>query len=1018
MPKFFFRDFFQSEIKIKVLLLLISILAYWQISLLQYSIKWDMLDVILPWRFYIGECLRNFCFPLWNPYQSAGYPIHADLQCPTWYPETILIGSTFGYSNITLHFLFVMYIFIAGLGIYGLTKYFGTDKLPAFVSGAAFMLSGIFISHTQHLFIIVSLAWLPWCILYYIKISVEPFSLKNVLILSILTFLLISGGYQTISIASAYLFFIFFAFYCIKALKSRNWHSFLVILKSNLFWIVLTTGLCLVIISSLPNSFRFVERLSGISLAETQSMPFTPRSLISILVPFAAAEDPGFFKTDISMTNLYPGIFMLGFFLAGLFIKLKPELKILLIYTFILLLASFGNWLPVREWMYKYIPLMNLFRIPGFLRVMILIPVVITGGLAIDSLIKGTGNIRKWIHISLLFIGISLVAMLMWSIYESAGGQSQSAYNSVYTRVRTHSIIQLSFLLIYIILYFKKISLRILIPAFVCTEMILAVQLNIMHTGCLPDYKPLVIRIELKERPQGFPMPPPSDIYKNTDAVAGFEPLWRNVNIFNKTVSFDAFTSFKLKGYKYLEDEIPSLKDSILKNRLVYLSSQIYNKDEQYRDKMKLFQPKDLFFSSQDYIELEKSKLESSPEDSVFLTGFNPNEIRAIVKTKYNQVVTLIQSNYPGWKVFIDGKSVSHYTSNSLFISALIPAGGHEVIFRFNNRFVKASFIFSYSLLAIMIFMLLWKYLTTKYSKPIRIFIPFLLLFIVLLSSVLSLNNYRKNLSDRTYSEYARAAIDHEKKSKENTRYLFIMDNPEKLARIMNENGNPIKYIAYNHDSPAVCTQLWDDLTSYPIENMIIALINVRSRPEIFYILNKFYPEIKKLNSTCTSTLLQLSNNPAAKGKLLYSTFYDFEGVNEEWTANNAYLDSSISCSGKFSERLDSVNKFSSTLNVLCSKLASCSTFALNISASVYNPEKVEAFIVLQIKRNGRSVGYYTLNISDAITEKNKWQKVFLSKYIRYHNSCKDIISVYAWNKANGTIWIDDLEVTLLKKLN
>ena len=158
MLKSFFNSFFQSELKIKLLLLLISILAYWEISLLQFSVKWDMLDVILPWRFHVGECLRHYCFPFWNPYQSAGYPIHADLQCPTWYPETILIGSIIGYSNITLHILFTLYIFIAGLGIFKLTKHFGTDNLPAFISGFAFILTGIFVSHAQHLFIIVSLA--------------------------------------------------------------------------------------------------------------------------------------------------------------------------------------------------------------------------------------------------------------------------------------------------------------------------------------------------------------------------------------------------------------------------------------------------------------------------------------------------------------------------------------------------------------------------------------------------------------------------------------------------------------------------------------------------------------------------------------------------------------------------------------------------------------------------------------------------------------------------------------------
>jgi hypothetical protein len=770
MPKFFFKDFFQSELKIKILLLLISILAYWEISLIQYSVKWDMLDVILPWRFYVGECLRYFYFPFWNPYQSAGYPIHADLQCPTWYPETILVGGTTGYSNISLHILFTLYIFIAGLGIFRLTKHFGAENPAAFISGAAFMLSGIFVSHVQHLFIIISLAWAPWSVLYYLKISEEPFDYKNILILSILTFLLISGGYQSLSIAFAYLFFIFFVYYCIKSLIKRNYHSLLTILKSNLVWVAITTGLCLVIISSLPDTFRFVERLSGLSLKQSQSIPFTPRSLISLLTPFAVARDPGFFNTDISMTNLYTGIFMFGFFIAGLFLKLKPELKILLIFSFIFLLASFGDFLPVRKWLFNFLPLMNLFRIPGFLRVLIVIPVVITGGMAIDALIKGTAKIQKWIYVPIISIGLCLITLLTRSLFKISAEQSQSILNkitltgfpdsfSVYERISFQCIIQISFLLLFIILYYKKVRLKILIPVFVIAEMILALQMNIMYTGCMPYYKPLVIRAELKERPRGFPIPPPTAIFKNTDAAAEIKPLWRNVNIFNKTVSFDAFTSFKLKGYKYFEDENPLLKESILKNPLVYLSDRAYNKAEYKIDEPKIFHPGDLYFSANDFIKLDTENLNSAPGDTVFLTGFSPDEIKTSVKTKDSQVLTLLQSNYPGWKVFIDGEYVPHYTSNNLFMSVKVPSGEHEVVFRYSNKIVKAAFIFSYSLLTLIIFILIWLYINKKYSKPFRIFIPVLLSFFILLFVVLYLNYSRRNLSDRMYNKYT--AYDH-----------------------------------------------------------------------------------------------------------------------------------------------------------------------------------------------------------------------------------------------------------------
>ncbi len=1027
MLKSLFHNFFQSELKIRLLLLFISILAYWEISLLQYSVKWDMLDVILPWRFYVGECLRNNYFPLWNPYQSAGYPIHADLQCPTWYPETILIGSTIGYSNITLHILFTLYIFISGLGIFKLTKHFGTDNLPAFISGAAFMLTGIFVSHAQHMFIIVSLAWIPWTILYYMKISEGNFKYINILILSLFTFLLISGGYQSLSIVMGYLFLTLFIFYCIRVLIKRDYRSLLVIITSNLVWVLITTGLCLVIISSLRDIFEYVERMSGISLAQAQVIPFTPRSLISLLVPFGVVKDPGFFNTDISMTNLYVGIFMLGFFIAGLFIRLKPELKILLIFGFIFLLASFGNYLPVREWLYKYFPLMSLFRIPGFLRIIIVIPVIISGGLAINALLKGAGKMQKWIIIPFAVIGCFLILILIWSAVRISAGEplltsddisisERFSSASVFTHILIHSIIQLLFLVVFFLLYYKKIRLKIIIPVFVLMEMFLAVQMNIKYTGCSPYYNPMVIRKELKERPQGFPLPPPFEISINTDVAAEFKPLCRNVNIFNKTVSFDAFTSLKLKGYKYLEDESTILKEAILKNRLTYLSDRIFNEDEYDSDTLKTFHPIDLFFSGEDFIKLNTVNIKKSPGDTVFLTSFSPNEIKTFVKTKQPQILTLLQSNYKGWKVLIDGEPVPHYTSNRLFISTQIPPGEHEIIFHYSNNIVKAAFIFSYSLFMVILFILLWNYVKKKYPKPIKIIIPVFISFVILLVFILFLNYSRRNRPGKIYHKYVETAIDFSKSHKLNTKYIFIVDDPSHLEKIMKESGNPVNYTVYNHISPLICSQLWNDMTGNQTNNLLFARINVRSMPEITYILKELYPKINEVSSTRISTLMQLSNESTEPRKYLFSNFNDFETINEDWRGNSMYIDSSNSFSGNFSNRIDSLNKLSYILEIPCSLIDGKGTFIINISASVFLPNEISADVVLHIKRNDKTVGYYTLNLNEAVTERNTWRKVFLSKYLRYNIRCNDKISIYMRNNSNGTLWVDDFKVTLLKK--
>jgi len=64
--------------RVYLVFLAVTALAYWQVALLQNSLKWDVMDCYLPWRYHVGECLQNGIFPFWNPYTHCGYPIHAD----------------------------------------------------------------------------------------------------------------------------------------------------------------------------------------------------------------------------------------------------------------------------------------------------------------------------------------------------------------------------------------------------------------------------------------------------------------------------------------------------------------------------------------------------------------------------------------------------------------------------------------------------------------------------------------------------------------------------------------------------------------------------------------------------------------------------------------------------------------------------------------------------------------------------------------------------------------------------
>ncbi|MFB6305849.1 MAG: hypothetical protein ABEH43_02470, partial [Flavobacteriales bacterium] len=163
--------------------------VYWPVSFLLYSLKFDMIDVTLPWRFFASEALQNQGMPLWNPYQQCGYPFYADLQYPIWYPEVFMISSIIRYSNYTLHFLLLFYIMMGGMGMFKLSRFLNTSYHYSLLAGIVYMLSGLFVGHTQSLVTIMGATWLPWVLAYYLKFINNPYPMKNRIYLIIFAFL-------------------------------------------------------------------------------------------------------------------------------------------------------------------------------------------------------------------------------------------------------------------------------------------------------------------------------------------------------------------------------------------------------------------------------------------------------------------------------------------------------------------------------------------------------------------------------------------------------------------------------------------------------------------------------------------------------------------------------------------------------------------------------------------------------------------------------------------------------------
>ena len=252
-----------------LLLLAVLVFGYVQISLGLGALKWDLVDVVFPFRYFFSESMGAGYFPFWNPFQQTGTPFYADLQAPTYYPELWIVTVLGGYTIYTMHALFIAYLFIAEGGMYLLVQEETKSVSAGLLAGLAYAFSGFMVGHGQHFFLLVGAAWMPFIVRSYLSMS-RSLKIEEALKAALFTFLLLTGGYQALSLVMFYLLIGLFAWFVWNEMLVRK--RIVVLLKVNAIYALVTLVLCLPLICATVEIMPLVDRLSGgIELDETLS---------------------------------------------------------------------------------------------------------------------------------------------------------------------------------------------------------------------------------------------------------------------------------------------------------------------------------------------------------------------------------------------------------------------------------------------------------------------------------------------------------------------------------------------------------------------------------------------------------------------------------------------------------------------------------------------------------------------------------------------------------------------------
>jgi|GEM_PF-5522017 len=647
--------------------LLLIVLVYWPVSFLVNSLKWDNLDVILPFRYFASQCFENGTLPLWNPYSALGYPVYADLQSPSFFPEVWITALFGGYTNYTLHFWFIAYLLI---GFAGFRKWLVSRVTSEKIStgyALIYALSGFFIGHGQVLFATVSGAFIPW-ILYFFESYRKTKRSYSLIGLFFFSFLLITGGYPTLTLQLGYFMLFMGVFQWVfgtfrpdrKMIVSVALTAILTLISTAFIW------------DGLYDGVQYVNRLSGLEDKYIFQNPFTWSSHLSFIYPSATIHGD-FWGTDVSMRNAYIGIIPLLIILLNgktLWQKRRGELFVGLIFWFLAL----GDQTPVQPFLAKVLPGLDLFRFPAYYIYWVSLVLIAWAAEVHSTLPKNTRH--KWIGIAILTTGaVGVIYGALNSEWQVQGtgwyafSESLNTGELVFLSGWVYFVSGIAFLL-----FPRSKAQGNLLLGMAIFHAAIFVQTNLERTVVNPR-SPEAIHALFDEIPNGFPPPVMRPLNENKDPkMSHFPAIWRNTAIFRKQPSEDAFSSFWLASFdQWQADSL--VRASVLSRPVVYTKS----------------------------------------GSGVTIQRFEPTAMTFATKANPNDTLYLSQSYFPYWNAKVEGMETAIERDKVNFMKIPLPEGDTRIELTFNRPRIGLFFYFGTGLWLIAGFLLLFKVRSRPY---------------------------------------------------------------------------------------------------------------------------------------------------------------------------------------------------------------------------------------------------------------------------------------------------------------
>ncbi|KAF0202750.1 MAG: hypothetical protein FD170_1599 [Bacteroidetes bacterium] len=443
---------------------------------------------------------------------------------------------------------------------------------------------------------------------------------------------------------------------------------------------------------------------------------------------------------------VYTGAIMVFMFVLGLFI-LKGNLKWwILTATLLSILLSWGrNFMPLTDFFLHYLPGYNKFRAVSMILVIADLAIPLLGILALKEIIEKPQILRdkqKFFYISLgLTGGLALIFYIMPQVFFSfLSGLEQSAiaeqrmstpaeqltqfdaliYNlelariSIFKADAIRSVLFIAIAAALLWLYSRGRVNRLIVTAGIIV-LIAADMIPIAHRYLNNDN---FVSKSLVNNPYQ-PTEANKLIMKDTDP---------NFRVFNMTVSTfqEGSTSYfhksiggyhgaKLRRYQELiENHLSKRNDQVLnmlntkyfigmgqdRQPVVQINMGalghawfveeheiVANADEEIAALTAFFPEKTAIIDQRFSANLEGFRHAVDSNARIELTEYQPNKLKYSSQAASDQLAVFSEIYYDkGWNAYLDGEKVPHFRVNYVLRAMVVPAGNHEIEFRFEPK--------------------------------------------------------------------------------------------------------------------------------------------------------------------------------------------------------------------------------------------------------------------------------------------------------------------------------------------